>query len=407
MKATRISMFAVLTLGVLVSSAEPVEAQTSRSAVESGQPDRAGSPALASGQTDRAGTVVAIDTTGEVYTVDLGDEIVSLGSILQVYRRLPAARGTAAYRNDVVWWEVGQLTVTAVGGRLAVAAWSAEPIEPIPTELEESGAPASSILIGDRVRATGGIGARPAPVRVTFTRSDLFAAGEAGLGESGTEFLTSWLAGLRAMSGPIEVEVHPQIEALGTRSGSADATGERNRDYPIGPSLDRPTRPSPDIYEKTVGGAAIPEGREVLVVGAHDGQADTWHYVDPIRLARRQGDRIADALAAYLQIDPSSILVRVVPRPLSTSGSHDEVPGYESQGDQIRILAASIEYEQPEIDEETRTPTTTPREPRRRPRVQPTEPEAEQPRRRRRLLERPPEVSSNSPATGPGETDAS
>ena len=343
--------------------------------------------------TERAGTVIAVDPEGEVYTIDLGDEVVSPGSILQVYRRLPSARGTAAYRDEVVWWEVGQLTVTATGGTMAIASWSAEPTEPIPGELDESGAPSAAILIGDRVRSTGAIGPRTAPVRVTFSRADLFGAGEDNLGESGGAFFASWLDGVRSMEGPIEVEVHPRLEALGLEKGQRNNGTDSGRDYPLGPTLNRPTNPSRDLYDETLPGVKIPEGREVLVVGEHEGKPDVWHYVDPVRMARRQGDSIADALAAYLGVDPTLILVRVVPRALETDAGHEKVPGYEKAGDQVRILATGIEYIQPEVEGDQRRPASQQRRPQRRPRAQPPRTQPEQPRRRRRLLERPPEVS--------------
>ncbi|MEE2828765.1 MAG: hypothetical protein VX498_06235 [Myxococcota bacterium] len=404
MKAARICFFVVLCLSAPLSLALAAGDQPGRTArAGASGPEGKVPGAEAPVSVPKAGTVIAVDPAGQVYTVDLGDELASRGSILQVYRRLPAKRGTAAYRSSVVWWEVGQLTVQAVGNGLAIASWSAEPSSPVPAELEESGAPGDLVLVGDRVRATGGIAARPAKIRVTFARSDLFESGGTELGEEGTEFLATWLEGLESMEGPIEVEVHAQLEAMGTRSNTG-TSAESRKDYPVGPTLDRPTTPSEDLFEETRRGAEVPEAREVLVVGQHAGKAEVWHYVDPIRLARRQGDRIADALAAHLRIDPEEVLVHVVPRRLREKGSNDlDVPGYEALTDQVRILATGISYVQPEAEGDQRRPEVRPRRRPRQPAVEQPRPQREQPRRRRRrLLERPPEVSGRAPVPQPG-----
>jgi hypothetical protein len=353
---------------------------------------------------ERAGRVVAA-ADGGVYIVDLGDEVVSPGSILQVYRRMPSPRGSADYRSAVVWWEVGQLTVTAVGGRTAVASGQTPARIALPPELEESGAPSGVVLIGDRVRATGGVGVRPASVRVTFARSDLFDQGEADFGTEGRAFFKSWLNGLKSMEGPIQVEIYPTIEGLPETAGlRVGGNGGRDRDYPIGPSTDRRISPSDDLFEATLAGVQIPESRELLVVNAHEGKADTWHYVDPVRLALRQAQGLATSLATALRLAPESISVRVVPRSVSSGGEVHDVPGYEAEAEQVRILASAIEYVQPDIDvqEQRRRPAPKTRGPQRqKPGVKPAplkEPDTAP--RRRRLLERPPEVSSTESSKG-------
>jgi len=361
--------------------------------------------------TNRAGRVVAA-ADGGVYTVELGDEVVSPGSILQVYRRMPAARGSAEYRSAVVWWEVGQLTVTAVGGRTAVASGQVAPQTPLPPELDESGAPPGVVLIGDRVRATGGIGPRPATVRVTFSRSDLFEHGQSDFGTEGSAFFKGWLKGLKSMEGPIQVEIYPSIDGLPERTAARlNGNGGRDRDYPIGPSSDRRVAESDDLFESTVAGSQVPESRELLVVNSYDGNADTWHFVDPVRLAQRQADRLAGALAASLRIPSKRIAVRVVPQALSTGGEGHDVPGYESETEQVRILASAIEYVQPDIEVPQKRRGLAPK--RRRPAQKkpgtkaPVVPkEQDTTPRRRRLLERPPEVSSKE-VKGSSDSDES
>ena len=52
-----------------------------------------------------AGEVVAIH--GDAYLVRLEPGLaVSVGSLLDVYRRLPDRRGSAAYRDQANWWQL-------------------------------------------------------------------------------------------------------------------------------------------------------------------------------------------------------------------------------------------------------------------------------------------------------------
>ena len=128
----------------------------------------------ASAQEEReAGTVVAIH--GPELVLDLGDEpAVAPGTVLQAWRRLPDVRGTAAYRSRGQWFQVAELTVVQVEGGVAVARRTADPWEPFPAYLDESGAPADRVHVGDRIRTTGAVGDRPVETRVTFARTDLY-----------------------------------------------------------------------------------------------------------------------------------------------------------------------------------------------------------------------------------------
>jgi hypothetical protein len=242
---------------------------------------------------------------------------------------------------------------------------------------------------------------------VTFARSDLFDRGEADFGTEGRAFFKSWLNGLKSMEGPIQVEIYPQIEGLPAAAGlRVGGNGGRDRDYPIGPVTDRKIAPSDDLFEATLAGVQIPESRELLVVNAHEGKADTWHYVDPVRLALRQAQGLAKSLAAALRLAPKRISVRVVPRSVSSGGEVHDVPGYEGEAEQVRILASAIEYVQPDIDvqEQRRRPAPKTRGPqRKKPGVKDTpQKDPDTAPRRRRLLERPPEVSSTESSKDSG-----
>lgn len=339
-----------------------------------------GLPATA-GATDRvAGTVVAVD--GDVYVLDLGGESgVSPGSVLQVYRRLPGERGTAAYRDAAMWWEVGQLTVSAIGDDMAVATWSGPPREALPSGLDESGAPADLIHVGDRVRATAAVGLRPTRVRVSFATRDLFAVEEFDLAGEGERVLSEWLRGLKSIEGPIEIEVHPRIAELGEGTPDLSRQLSLGGDAPFGPAPGEPTVPVEGLYEDAPEPVNVPEAREVLVVDQTDGKPDVWHYLDPISLARRRGERVAAALAVHVGLAPEAVLVRVVPRPTTTHEMAVKTPGYDVPEDQLRILATSIDWAEP------------PEKPRRvHKKKKKDEGEKEVPKtHRRRILEKPPE----------------
>jgi hypothetical protein len=77
-------------------------------------------------------------------------------------------------------------------------------------------------------------------------------------------------------------------------------------------------------------------------------------------------------------------LVRVVPRPAVREDLARTAPGYDTTGDQLRILATAIQWAEP-VDEPVRRKV----EP-----VEESEEEAEDKDRRRRILEKPPEEIS-------------
>ncbi|HCP45201.1 MAG TPA: hypothetical protein DIU15_04125 [Deltaproteobacteria bacterium] len=330
-----------------------------------------------------AGHVVAIDS--ESYVLDLADEVeVVPGSILQVYRRLPSARGTAAYRSHALWWPVGSLRVINTGEGLGVAVLEAGPKEPLPAGMEESGAAADLIQIGDRVRATGAVGERPTPVRVTFARSALFGTGDIALPESGDALLREWLRGLKTMDGPIEVQVHTRLRELGVEPPDIRRTMSAQQDAPFGPAPGQPTTPVDALYARPTRPHKVAPGRDVLVVDEHDGKPSTWHYTDAVTLARRQGELIASALATKLGRSQDVIRVTVVPRPAVMPSP--DVPGYDGTNDQIRILATAIDWAEP------------PPEKKKKQQQQKKQPEDGK-KRKRRLLERTPGEVSLLPPT--------
>lgn len=332
----------------------------------------------------QAAEVVAIHDG--LLVLDPGDEPgLGAGSILSVYRRLPGERGTASYREAALWWDVGRIRVLQMGPEGAVATWHGPPPNPVPAGLDESGAPAELIHVGDRARTTGAVGERPRDVRVTFARGELFAAHEASLGEAGRKHLGSWLAGLRSMDGPIRIEVHARLEELGPEAPDLERLISAENDAPFGPAPNTPTVPVDRLYEAPAPLASPPPaGREVVVVDSGPEGPERWHYLDPISLAQQHGQDVAAALAARLHIEPSLVSVTVVPRGTWPEGQ--SVAGYDPPGDQVRILAAGLDWREP--------PPPRP--------IKPPEPEeeaapAEQKPRRRRLLERPPEEISERP----------
>ncbi len=336
-------------------------------------------PAAASADDPVAGTVVAID--GDTYVVDLAGEVgVSRGSVLQVYRQLPAARGSATYRDASPWWEVGQLEVQALGDGVAVAVWSGGPPEPLPAGLDESGAPADAVHVGDRVRATAAIGARPTRVRVTFATGDLFEHHEEHLQGDGAELMGEWLRGLRSMEGPIEIEVHPRIAELGQVTGDVNRQLSDFGDAPFGPAPGEPTTPVEGLYQHAPAPVAIPDGREVIVVDEVGDKPDVWHYLDPVTLAWRRGERVAEALASHLGVAPDAIVIRVVPRPTTELELATKTPGYDTPAEQLRILANSVDWAEPPPRRPARTGTSEESE----------DDEAPAPKKRRRLMERVP-----------------
>ncbi len=331
----------------------------------------------------KAAEVVAVH--GDLLVLDPGEEPgIGPGAILSVFRRLPGQRGTAPYRDAAIWWDVGRIRVLQVGPDGAIATWDAPPAEPVPAALDESGAPAELVHVGDRARATGAVGERPRDVRVTFARDDLFAPQDAHLGADGAATLGSWLDGLRSMEGPIRVEVHARMEELGPETPDLERLISAENDAPFGPAPGTPTVPVDRLYDAPPDAVSPPPpGREVVLVRAGEGGHERWHYLDPISLAEQHGRDVAGALASRLAVDPSLIAVTVVPRGTWPEGDTPE--GYDPGGDQIRILASGIEWAEPPPP---RKPSAAPAAPARSP---------EERSHRRRLLEKVPEELSAGP----------
>jgi len=341
-------------------------------------------PALAEERV--AGTVVAIQ--GDLLMVELGDEpAVAPGTVLQAWRRLPDARGTASYRDAALWFEVAELTVVQISDDVAVARRTGDPQEPIPVDLSESGAPATSVLIGDRVRTTGAVAIRPVETRVTFDRADLFGEADFDFPDAGRENFAAWLRGLSSMDLPITVEVHGRFQELGAELPDSSRALSAEQDAPFGPAPGEPVVPVDGLHDPVALPVRPPRGDEVLVVDAvnPDGTVDAWRYLDPVTLAHRRGQRVADALANHLDLPPGAVTVRVVPRGISAA--YPTARGYDRPGDQVRILSGGMDWSPPAA-----IPAPKP--------VRPAESTpADDPPRRRRLLERPAEVSLRGPTT--------
>ena len=350
-----------------------------------------GLPASASAEDRTAGTVVSIQ--GDLVVIELGAEpAVAEGSVLQAWRRLPSHRGSAAYRDSAVWWEVAELTVIQVGSGVAVARRTGDPTMPLPASLDETGAPAEQVHIGDRVRATGAIGERSLGVRVTFPREELFGEADVDFAEDGEGVMKHWLRGLESMELPITVEVHARLDELGGEPPDLPRSMSADEDAPYGPSPGEPVVPVEQLDEAATLPVEPPPGHEVIVVDGvkRDGRPDAWHYIDPVTLARRRGERVAGALATHLQIPASLVTVTVVPR--GHSASYPHALGYDRPGDQVRILAAGIQWSDPGPAPRPKPKITTPK----------NEDEDDKPRRRRLLERVPSEVSLVSPRQ-PGE----
>ncbi len=352
-------------------------------------------PAVALADEDRsAGTVVAIQEN--LVVIELGDEpAVAEGSVLMVWRRLPSARGDAEYRNSSIWWEIAEVTVVQVGDGVAVARRTGDPLKPVPTALDETGAPGDRVHIGDRVRTTGAVGERTMGVRVTFPREELFGEKDADFPDSGAEVMKHWLRGLKSMELPITIEVHARMDELGGESPDLARSMSADEDAPFGPAPGDPVVPVEGLDESVAVPVEPPPAHEVMVVDGvrRNGQPETWRYLDPVTLARRRGERVAGAIATHLDLPVELVRVSVVPR--GHSASYPHAAGYDRPGDQVRVLAAGIEWIDP-------GPAPKPR-----PAVEKTvEEDEEKGNRRRRLLERvPKEVSLAPTRDGASETE--
>jgi hypothetical protein len=258
--------------------------------------------------------------------------------------------------------------------------------------MDESGAPPDLVQVGDRIRTSGAVAERDSEARVDFPRGAFFGPADASLGSSGESALRGWLRGLRRIEGPVFVEVHASMQELGRERLDVDQAVSASRDAPFGPSPATPVTPVAGLWQDSVSRDAVsaPPGRDLRVVEPGSGSAGTFHYLDPFTLAQRQGQRVAEALAAHLSIPAGSIAVRVVPHALPAEGESEAIPaGYAGAAERIRIVARAIDWSEPAPEPKLRAEPPAQDEPER--------------GRRRRLLERP-EVPV-SDATERGGTD--
>ncbi len=344
-------------------------------------------PASAAAEDRAAGTVVAIQ--GDMLLIEVGEEpAVAEGSVLMVWRRLPSDRGSAAYRTSSLWWEVAEVTVDQVGGGVAVAHRTGDPGKAMPAGLDETGAPSEAVHIGDRVRTTGAIGERSVGVRVTFPREELFGEGDVDFPEPGAAVMKHWLRGLRSMELPITVEVHARLVELSGEAPDLARSMSADEDAPFGAAPGDPVVPVDGLDESVAIPVQPPPAHEVLVVDGvrRDGQPEIWRYLDPVTLARRRGERVAAAIATHLHIPVELVRISVVPR--GQSASYPYAAGYDRPGDQVRILAAGIDWVDPGPAPKPR-PAAVPDE----------EEDKNEGRHRRRLLERVPAEVSLAPST--------
>jgi len=152
---------------------------------------------------------VALDEDGEMSLYHVrteGLDGVREGSILAAYRRLPAARGDAAFRAQSVWLESGRLQVVAAGPLWVTAHQIAGPPHaPLPS-LDDDGLPLDRVCIGDRVLETGEVAFDDQTVVGRFQLSLLFPGADDRIGDAGRQTLELWLSRF-ADIGPVRVDV--------------------------------------------------------------------------------------------------------------------------------------------------------------------------------------------------------
>jgi hypothetical protein len=338
----------LVALGVLtalgVRAEEPPREGARDLTVTSEEADRARTTDAATVR--KAGQIVAVESN--LVVVELGDEpAVGPGTVLQVFRRFPGGAGTAEFRRSSPWYAVGELTVDAVEGRVAVARQTAGPPRPLPALFEESGAPPEFVHIGDRVRTSGAVAARPLDVRVTFARDDLFRPGDVELSSDGERLLGQWVRGLRGLDGPVEVQVVVRQAGGGSPAAIDQARAASVvRDAPLGPVVGTDVVPVENLYDDPEAPRPVPPGREVHVVQTkgRSGLAN-YRYLDPITLAEHHGRRVAEAIRSQLRLPEETVLVRVLPRGTATEDGA-LLPGYDSPGDQVRILSTGIRWQE-------------------------------------------------------------
>jgi hypothetical protein len=291
------------------------------------------------------GVVVAVH--GSTYVLQIGDEpAVAAGTVLQVYRRLPSPRGAAPYRSAELWWDVGRLSVSSIADGVAIATQVAGPRIALPTGLDESGAPSDRVQVGDLVRTTGAVAVRPLRSRVVFDAAALFAPEGTAPSETGRAHLARWAAGVKRIEGPVEVRVRTRLRELGVVAPDLSRSVSATRDAPEGPVAGDPVTPVMDLYSPSAAPAELPPARAVHVVEArHDAEPETFQYLDPISLAHKRAEAVADVIAAAVGLDREAVLVTVVALP--QVAAHEDAPGHDRGGDQVWILAGDLEWVTP------------------------------------------------------------
>ena len=155
--------------------------------------------------------VIAVTSDGEgettLYQVRVdGLDFVQEGSVLAAYRRLPALRGDASFREQAVWLESGRLRIVAMGSRWATAQQIAgPPRSPLPS-LDVDGLPLDRVCIGDRVMETGEVVFDDQTVIGRFELALLFLGPDERISDAGRETLTLWLSRFED-AGPVRVDV--------------------------------------------------------------------------------------------------------------------------------------------------------------------------------------------------------
>ena len=113
------------------------------------------------------------------------------GSILVAYRRVPAFRGDASFRDRAVWLESGRLQIVAMGPLYATATRIDTPAVPLPA-LDDDGVPRDRVCIGDRVLETGEVGLTEQTVVGRFELTTLFSGRGDVLSAEARETLRVW-----------------------------------------------------------------------------------------------------------------------------------------------------------------------------------------------------------------------
>lgn len=315
-----------------------------------------GGPPTPSAEEREPGIVLAAH--GDTYIVQVGSEpAVGAGTVLQVYRRLPSRRGVARYREATLWWEVGRLAVASVADGMAIATQVSGPPIPMPAGLDESGAPAERVQIGDAVRTTGAVGDRRPRSRVVFPVGELFSPEDTKPTDEGRSSIAHWVRGVKRIEGPVEVRVRTRLRELGSVGPDLSRSVSASNDAGEGPVPGDAVTPIVDLYAEAASPSEAPPAHVVHVVEPGE-TVETYQYLDPVTLAHRRGESIADLVAAATGLERDAILVTVVPLPVLTA--HEDAPGYDQAGDAVWILAGDLEWAEPEEEKPPVTPESKP-----------------------------------------------